>query len=263
MTQFQTPPPASTGGAKLVVIALILAVTAVVLNSFYINYKERQRDEDVFEVFVATRSAQAGDFLREKDFKPIQLPRRFQESFAGIGTLSETELRNNLSNRLEQPVVAGELLSIRHYTPVERDRVVTAIKAGTRLVSLPVNSRTLPGALRKGMAVDIEAPFQTDKGVEVMPVMEDVEVIALGNQTVFDEASPRDRPYSSYQTITIQVSPQDATMLANIVRMALGNFEIQLRNPSDDARPKIPRDTINPDVVALWRARRPEAETRK
>ena len=108
------------------------------------------------------------------------------------------------------------------------------------------------------MRVDLEAPFQTAQGiVTVLPVMENVQVVALGTQTAFDDDSRPDRLQRSYQNITIQVTPEEATDLANIARMTLGNFEVQLRNPSDTAAVKIEKGGINPEVRKLLADRQP------
>jgi hypothetical protein len=109
------------------------------------------------------------------------------------------------------------------------------------------------------MRVDLEAPFQTAQGVvTVLPVMENVQVVALGTQTVFDEDLGRpERSPRSFQNITIQVKPEEATQLANISRMMLGNYDVQLRNPGDEAMVKIRTGTINPEVLDLLNSRQP------
>jgi Flp pilus assembly protein CpaB len=273
MTQTQAPPPPApigarsdraappaAGGAKLVAIAVALALLAVVLNSLYIQHIRRQSEEDFFLAYVATRSLTPGSKVQPRDYKEMRLPRRFEKTFKDVGFLGESEIvtYGGGSKLLTRAVAQGEPLSFRHFQEAETEGIDKEITKGFRFVSLPVNSRTLPGALRKGMRVDLEAPFQTAQGVvTVLPVLENVQVVALGTQTAFDDDSRPDRIQRSYQNITIQVTPEEATDLANIARMTLGNFEVQLRNPGDTAPVKIEKGGINPEVRKLLADRTP------
>ena len=113
----------------------------------------------------------------------------------------------------------------------------------------------LPGNLQPGMFVDIEAPFSVvDGGSTVLPVMEYVRVLAVGNVSIVDQESTRGgRPRNpgSYRTISIEVEPNQATDLSMIQKIAIGDFELHLRNPADQSTPKIRAGGINPEVLRL------------
>lgn len=243
------------GGTRLVIVALVLAILAVVANSLYIASVRRQVQQDSFEAFVLTRSVLPGDRLRKQDIKKISLPRSFEAGFKELGAMDETglDVRINSNDTVRRSVSAGDILRYMHFDIPEGKDIDTKIPSGMRLVSLPVNSRTIPGAMREGMYVDIEAPFQTGGALPlVLPVMENVKVIAVGTRTIYDDNDAvRSRPMGSYYSITIEVTPQEATSLSMVQRLAVGEFDIQLRNPGDTKLVKIPGGGINPAVLAL------------
>ena len=177
-----------------------------------------------------------------------------------FGAVDESYLDMRLdSDTVQRRIGAGDILRYVHFDKTGAENIDTKITPGRRLVSLPVDSRTLPGALREGMHVDIEGSFQTGGAIpQVMTIMEDVKVIAIGTRTVYDESdSGAYRAPTSYHAITIEVKPADATSVAMIERLVVGDFQIEIRNPGDTALAKIsPNEQsadsdINPKVLDL------------
>jgi Flp pilus assembly protein CpaB len=108
------------------------------------------------------------------------------------------------------------------------------------------------------MFVDLEAAFQTQYGIQVLPVMERVKVIALGSATSYEAATSR-VSQSRFSSITIEVTPDQATQMNLIERTMVGDFDLTVRNPGDTELTKIPTGGINPAVVELVERRRPAA----
>src|SRR5262249_22991026 len=154
-----TPPPAPVGGAKLAGVAIVLALVAVVLNSLYIDNVKKEVEGKSFTVFRLTRSVQRGDHLSDRDVRAQRVPLTFKDSF--VGALDETAVRVRIEERetIEQPAPQGNLVTADLFTAPEQSGMDRRITKGKRLVSLPVNPKSVPGSLRPGMFVDIEAPF--------------------------------------------------------------------------------------------------------
>ena len=110
------------------------------------------------------------------------------------------------------------------------------------------------------MFVDMEAAFRTQFGVQVLPVMERVKIIALGSKTSYEAATSR-ISQSRFSNITIEVTPDQATQLNLIERTMVGDFDLTVRNPGDIELTKIPSGGINPAVVELVERRRPATPT--
>jgi len=250
-----TPPP-QAGSTKLVIIALVIAVVVVLLTNIYIEAIRRQVNESAFEVYVLTRNVQPGDTLQARDIQAQLVPERFKDSFDRLQVIGKDEMALHVSQRdtIMRPSRTGDL--VRHTlfrTPGLDDRA-TEVESGKRLIALPVNSASLPGVLQQGMYVDIEAPFFTGGSQpEVLTIMERVQIIALGTHSYseYDTDAPSKGPTRSYRTITIEVSPQEATDLAMILQLASGPFHLWIRNPQDTARPKLQKEGINPKVLEL------------
>jgi len=100
------------------------------------------------------------------------------------------------------------------------------------------------------MYIDIEAQFPGGS-LNVLPVMERVEVFSVGSRTIGGDANSTSRSSRNFTTISIQVSPDDATSLEKIKKLVVGDFELHMRNPADNTTPKIPEGGINPQVLKL------------
>lgn len=256
MTQLPTASSPQRTNVRLLAIALGLALVAVVLVNVYIGLERRGRRERSFTVFVLNRSVAPGDKLRRNDVDARLVPESFRSAFAKA--VSADSLANLVgeAQRFRRPAPRGDLLAHDLFASDEQRLTPLAPRSGRRLVALGVSSRSASGALVPGTVVDIEAPFATGGRVPiVLPVMEQVKVLAVGHRTVMDdadaEAAGRARPLRSFRTITIEVEPWDATYLSMIDKLKVGDFELHVRNATDQAYPKTDAPRINPEVMQL------------
>ncbi|MCE9592515.1 MAG: Flp pilus assembly protein CpaB [Planctomycetes bacterium] len=269
MSQAQSGQTTPQGGTKLVIVAVVLALFAVVVLNLYVAQVRRAVEQDSFEVCVLTRSLMPGDKIKKEDVKTVRVPKSFKDSLNTLSAMEKADLDSRIDSmeRVERPASAGSIVTFPMFqAPEGRRDLDKNIKPGFRLVSLPVNSRTVPGALREGMMVDIEAPFNLGGALPVtLPVMERVHVIAVGARTVYDDTGTpgRQRVTGSYNSITLEVTPDEATDLSMIERLASGEFEIQVRNPTDTDTPKIKTGGINPEVLDLIDRKHHEAPPAK
>ncbi len=249
-----TPGSPPAGSAKLVVIAAVLALVAIVLVNVYVEYIKRTSDEGEILKFRLTQTLRPGDRLRDRDIEQVRLPARYRDAFKNY--LDDKEKDRRLNQMVKRTGYQGEFLSSLMFEDPDDRRLDGEVKEGMRLVALPVNSRTMIGGLRPGMIVDIEAPFRGQGTVPiVLPVMESVKIVTVGNVSTVDEKAGTASRVTSYQTIGIEVTPHAATALSMIDRIAQGPFELHLRKPGDDARVKIPNPElstgINPAVLDM------------
>lgn len=248
------PTEASPPGAKLVLFALGLALLAVILTNVYIEMVRRSGSEDTIGVYLLTRSVRPGDVLKQQDVQLHRFPAAFRDSFQAMGAMDKPGLDIRLTTRepTQRTASQGDLLTFRLYDPPSSSELDRNIKPGHRQKSLQVNSRTLPGALREGMYVDLLAPFNLGGAVQVVPVIERVRVIALGSRTIYDDTDAG-RSTRSFQTITIELESDQVLQLTALERLAAGDFELHLRNPADNSTPHIPDGGVNPRLLELIR----------
>jgi Flp pilus assembly protein CpaB len=249
-----THPSTASGSNRHVIIALALALVAVVLVNLYVAMVKRQAHEGEFTVYRLVTSYKPGQKLSPKDVVPVSIPQRFLKSFEGTVMEESTEddqaLTAVVGTRIKSPARRNQFLTYDLFTDPNLTEMDTRITPNMRLVAMPVNPRTLPGGLQPGMFIDIEAQFPGGS-LNVLPVMERVEVIAVGSRTIAGDANATGRGSRNFTTISIQVSPDDATSLEKIKKLVVGDFELHMRNPADNSTPKIPEGGINPQVLKL------------
>ncbi len=244
----QAPP----GSNRLVIIAGVVALAAVIVVNIYVAMVRRQVHQGQFTVYRLKTTLKPGDKLSAKDVSPESMPQSYWDSFEGMIREEpgggDDSLTAQIGQRVKVAVRRSQFLTYDLFTNPNDVPLDTKIDQNMRLIALPVNPRTLPGNLTPGMNVDIEAQFPGGN-INVLPVMENVKVFLVGAQSMTDENDRRGQ--RNYSTISIQVTPEEATSLVKIKKLVLGDFEMQLRNPNDNGTPKIPEGGINPMLLRL------------
>jgi Flp pilus assembly protein CpaB len=256
MTPTNTTTPPAPGGAKLMLVAIVLGIVAIVLTNIYIEMVRREVTEEGFVAYTLTRAVKRDTPLNKKYVNAVSVPSKFKDSFVRLGAINKLNFETvYLVQRspFQRTVKEGELLTYAMFTGESGRNVDQHIRKGKRWIALPVNSVTVPGALRAGMFVDLEGTFPGQGALRTtLTVMERVEVMALGPQLAIQDADTTRRASTRrYRTLTIEVTPEEATDLSMIQRLLNGEFELHLRNPDDNQRPKIPNGGINPYLLDM------------
>ena len=257
MSQLPTSSSSNQSSTTLVIVAVCLAVFAVVVTNLYIANVRKRVEIASFEAFLLESEVRAGDTLSRNSYRVVKLPDTFESQFRDMGVLDRSSLEVAITTReqVQRPAREGALITRDLFTRRETAQLANQIRPGMRWTDIPINSRTAPGALAPGMYVDIEGTFiRPGGGQVVLPVMERVQVIALGERTAYDEEGVGGRS-RSFRTMTIEVTPDEATTLGMVERIVMGEFQLHLRNPADDTLVKIPAGGINPAVIELIRQR--------
>jgi Flp pilus assembly protein CpaB len=236
------------GNAKLVAIALVVALLAVVLINVYLGMVRSAAEPGSFLVFRLQTRLEPGDKLQQRDVEAVRVPKQFSEAFQDAVQADENGEPMRLGETIRQPAAMNEVITYDLFQEPDDQRLDVRIASGQRAIALPVEPRHVPGGLEPGMHVDIEAPFASDHGEDVLPVMERVKVLMVGDRGAHDRRSGRSG-LSGLATISIEVSPEEATQLTEIEKLAVGPFELHLRNPADENTPKLDSRGINPKVL--------------
>lgn len=261
LPQSNRPAPGSSGGpgnpgpatnnTRLVIIALVLAVVAVILMNLYVELVKAQTIESDITVYRFKASYNVGEDFREQMVEPVKLPERYADSFRSF--LDERQMRTRIGEVFTRPTRQNEFLTAGVFESFGGEGLDRETDVGKRTKAIRVNPRTLPN-IAPGMYIDIEAPFNVSGyGLRVVPVMERVKVMSVGRRTIIDQRNDTGRASSGFTTVDIELDPEDATLMAAIQLIAAGDFEIHIRNPADRATPKIPEGTLNPAVLEFLR----------
>lgn len=242
------PPP---GNPRLVIVAVIVAIAAVVLVNVYIGMIRAASRPGAITVFRLNVSVRPGDKLYARDVTAVKVDKRFADAFKNAVKANDRGQPFRLGTTFQRRAGMNDILTYNLFEPPEQNRLDLTIDPGMRGVALTVNSQKLPGDIQPGMYVDLQAPFRNRNGAEpVLPVMERVKVLLVGSQSVLDQREPGNaRAVTNYSTITVEVTPEQALELSQIQHLAAGGFEINLRNPGDESTPGIPGGGINPEIL--------------
>lgn len=243
------------GSGKLVIVALVLAVLAVVLVNVYIVYIQQVNRPNEITVYRLTVPVRTGDKLTRKMFEASSVDESYRDALGN--PLNERSIDTRINEEFARSARQGQVLTSDLFVSSDLQRLDMQIDRGKRGFALDVESNTVPGALRAGVYVDIAAPFRTRDGqLRILPVMENVQVMAAGTRSIIDEQDDPTAgsvPRKRFRRIDIQVTPNEALKLAEIKREKAGPFEIFVRNPGDKNFELI-RDgdgSINEEVLKL------------
>ena len=263
-------PPAPVGSGppvnstKLVIVALLLGLAAVIMVNLYILGVKNSVKEGEFQFFRLRVAKDVGQILSNEDVELVSVPESYRDSFRDVVEVENGEplrLGDPFTRRAEQ----NEPLTNRMFDDLTADESRRLINSGFRGVALPVVSKLLPNPLKTEMRVDLIAPVRGPGGrQESMVVMENVRVVSVGQRTILDDKSGGGRTNGNFETLTLEVRPKEALLLEDISREVQkgGVFSVLLRSP-EDRLSTFPDGEINPELLARFGLTPPDLGSRR
>ena len=245
-------PTAAPESTRLIVVALILAVLAVILVQLYIQAVKSGSQEESFPVFRLRVAKDPGDELTEDDVERLTVPDRFRDSFRDIVEDNGSGEPLRLGDEFTRHVEPYELLTHRLFEAVDDEADRRLIQQGFRGVALPVVAERLPEPLRAEMRVDLLAPVRSSTAQpDIMVVMENVRIVSVGDRNIEDDRVTDTRRRGNFENITIETTPADAVLLTEISEAVqqIGVFQVLLRSPDDRQPFVVQAGGINPEVL--------------
>lgn len=190
-------------------------------------------------VLVAARDLTPGQALQASDLARREMPSGYLPS----GTFTPEQMAKAIGQRLATRLRAGDPIgegALESRVPALSFR----LPEGSRAVTVPVDEvSSQAGLVRPGDRVDLMLAEERIEGAErcvvVRSLLESVHVLATG-QATRDVLRPGDvagvtgiEPGSSYSTITLDVTPEQAQQLA--VGLRMGELIPMLRGAGDRA----------------------------
>lgn len=245
----QPAPPQQTN-VPLIIIAVSLGLITGIGNYWYVQRIKSQQALNTITVYKLNRSVEPGQTLRREDVSEIKIPAQYEEVYVeGMGAITDKALSVQADRKFQRYANTSALLTWELFTrPGQGGAEAVNLADGHRAVPIPVSTETAPAFLEPGMTVDINATLTPPgRKTETMLIMERVRVIAVGGRT---QPAPDGRN-RSYNTITIEVTPEESRALSTIQRYAEDEqFQILYRDSGDTAI-EIESGTVNPDVLRL------------
>jgi pilus assembly protein CpaB len=227
---------------KLILIAFILALLAVILVYFYLHQtkKSYQIKMAVKSVVVAGKEIEPGIPLTSKLLQKKDIPKDFiPENVVEAKDYSLIE-----GQTVRRKLTRGEFLlwpDIK--SPDEAGEIAGMLKEGERAVSIAVDEvSSVGGMLSPNDHVDILGTFiqPAEKGKAreyTITVLQDVVVLAVGNRTA-SFLTPKKKERKEFSHVTLRLTPEEAEIVT--FAMDKGKLTLILRNPKDLSTEPVP-----------------------
>lgn len=239
-------------------ISVASALFAVFLLYSYTQEKsaELQKKFGVKQrVVVATKDIGEMETVDETQIDIVEKPVDFIEPNAF------TDVENVVGLIALAPIRPGEQIL---QTKVVKPGVVTGlslqVSPSKRAIAIPVSEMNSVGKMFKpGDRIDIVAALDVGKGPaqhrEVKTLMQDVVVLSTGQKVMNELPAMLDRQGKeewvkslrddmTFNTITIEASPEESQDLIYILSTSPGSLFMTLRHPTDHAKKRMPEATI-------------------
>lgn len=185
-------------------------------------------EEPMLEVVVPIRDMQRGDIVYIDDFVRRQIPAEYVDS----NSVLKTNVERALGQRMDFDLDKGRPLLWAHLAGGVSPTFSGKVSAGLRAMTVRVDDiNSISGFLQPNDRVDLLMSYGDDDDQRIMPLMQQLNVIATGIQTETDKLAigePR-----SFSTITVHVTPADAQKL--VLAQQVGSLTAILRNPDDQS----------------------------
>lgn len=224
---------------RVKIIALLAAVVTALLLFLYLNSNGSSQEGPEVSVVIAVVNIPANTKITQDMVtatsisQTVKIANAATESSQVVGKMATEKIYAGEQVLNQKLVAAGEETS---------GTLAYSIEPGMRAISLAVSDTTgLAGMLKPQDHVDIIADFEDPDaalvGVFTTMVVENVTVLAV--DSTMNKAGKTDaKAGTSYSTITLQVTPQEAMKLSMTEYM--GHLRAILRSPLDTKITKLP-----------------------
>lgn len=268
---------------RALTISLFAAVVAIFFVQSYVSSIEEEAKKKYgteILVIVARKDIKEMETITETALEFALIPKRYLEPAAV--SLEKKEEDKETSKALKSvsgsiavvPIKKGEQLTYNKITePSMRTGLATQIAPGRRAVSVPVSEITgVSKLIKPGDRVDLITVVDMGQGKEnkfAKTVLQDVVVLSIGryitnNVARLVEADPlgagKEKIRSlaedfSFASVTLEVEPSQAQMLALLLASGDNGLTISLRNNDDVDRQALPSvfmsEVLGPDAARM------------
>ncbi len=215
------------------VVSLLVGGVGVFYSKQYIEseiavYKKSlEKTEKMVEVVVPARSMMRGELVTQSDLTLRKIPEQYADSNSITGSTFEAAVGQRVEFDLDRgkPILWAHLEGGQ--TPTFSGKVPTGLRAMTIRVD-EINS--ISGFLQPKDKIDLLLTYGAKEEKQIIPLIQNLNVIATGVQTYVDKQSSAKR---SFTTITIQVTPEQAKKIT--LSQQVGKITAMLRNPDDES----------------------------
>jgi len=253
---------------KLLVVSVLLGALSAILFYAHTIRMEKKLTGDVVAVMRWKRSLTAGEMInRDKDMDFPPIPRALADRLDEVLLKQRDETLVTGGAHVLRDVRRGDFIRFPDILGSESASPSGNIKQGMRGVTLRVDPTNTPGAmLRVNDRVDIVGLISVSgKPVKSYVILANVRVLAVGGkpespEQQFDRTGRRRQQPAmrSYRAVTVEVKPDTAVKLRELLPRVEGKIWVVLRAPATAGPTAEPGGEINPELKPVLQTPLPE-----
>jgi len=227
---------------SLLITALALGVVVALVYNWHIGEVRRAGVGETVMLLVPRRTLQPGDKLDPKDLRVVNVETHFKEGL-GANVISGTMPDELIGEELSRGVQRGRFLRWGDITGHQDMALSWVLRKGMESFTLKIETNESPGQmLRQGDRIAVIGTLDVGGKVKSYRIIEGVKVVSIGGLAV-PEGANRGRTGSSvrtmrsYRSVGIQVDPETALQLHNVVPRVIGNLRVDVLSPKDKGLP--------------------------
>lgn len=216
------------------VVSLALGIGGVFFSRQYIEdqvslYRSQlDKTEPMVTVVVPARKL----FRGEKVTANLLVTRSIPAQYADSNSVTGADYELAIGQHVDFDVDKGRPLLWAHLEGGKTPTFSGKVPEGLRAMTIRVDDiNSISGFLQPDDRVDLFLSHSTGGAKEIFPLVERLEVIATGVQTIVDKNGTS--ATRNFSTITIQVDPDTAQRIT--LAQDVGKITAVLRNPGDEA----------------------------
>lgn len=222
------------------------------------SYLEQQRqlialshEPQLVERIVAAHHLTAGTVLQESQLAI----RSFPISSIASDSYEPAQYMSLLGKTLTNPIAAGDAFLSIHAIGGKKEAFSARLVPGRRALTISVDQiNAIAGLLQAGDLIDLYVSFDYQRRKMTAPLLQGVLVLAT-DEEVDMGTGPDTRFSSTFSTVTLDLSPEDAAKL--VAARQSGTITSMLRNPADI---KLSSKAVRGDLATLLGVSAPAAE---
>jgi Flp pilus assembly protein CpaB len=251
---------------KLMVVALVLGVLAVILFYAYDSLKESRFRGERVRVLRWARDLRAGDPVTGGDILDFEISATAVKALEGVIKAQERGSLFSKDTTVTRGVTKNDFVRYTDILGTAGNRPSDDITEGMLGVALPVDPVFTPGELlRVNDRVDLIGMLSLKgKPAEAYTLIENLRVVGVGGRAGSPEEDlgghtgrRAEMGLRVYRSITVEVTPEVARQLAGIIPRVQGRIWPALRNPR--YRKATFDNRLNPEVLEVIKQPLPEA----
>ncbi|MES2118319.1 MAG: Flp pilus assembly protein CpaB [Pseudomonadota bacterium] len=226
-------------GAALTIGLLAAGATRSFLSTQVAEIEARNQHQTV-DVVVAKTNLEQNSVLSNKNVAVRKIPVEFAHS----GAVKPAEFERIDGGAIAYEVKAGEMIMWSQMAGKRAPTFSARLAKGQRAITVMVDEiNSISGMLEPGDRIDLMFTVDQNGKKVVLPLLQNVEVLATGQRAVDD---PKSGEHTQFATVTLNATPDQAKNI--IVARETGKLTALLRNPDD----KLPIGNKGYDLTSLF-----------